>query len=113
MEIGRRILYNAGMGRIGIRLLVIAVVATCLACPILQAFDHWDHAEAKGKDTESTFMVVAVAVGLAIPVASVMWRSTATAQRLVNSTDFSYVWNELAFASTPIPVSQPPPNLRI
>jgi hypothetical protein len=113
MAIARRMTYNSQMGRAGIRVLMIAVIATCLACPILQAFDHWDHAEAKGKDTESTFMVVAIAVGLAIPVASVVFQSTGATEAFVEPAGFVFIWNQRVIANVPIPVSQPPPILRI
>lgn len=109
----RRMPYNRCMARAGIRVLMIAAVVTFLACPILQGFDHWDHAEAKGKDTESTLMVVAVAVGLAIPVASVLFQSSTGATSFVDHADFSVATSEHAVVGLPIPVSQPPPVLRI
>lgn len=48
------------------------VVATCVACPISEMFDHWDHTARTGKDTESTLMVVALSVGLAFPTAGLV-----------------------------------------
>ena len=113
MALVERIAYNHCMRRAGIRVLMIAVVATFLACPILQGFDHWDHGEAKGKDTESTLMMVAIAVGLAIPVASVLFRISNGAAPLADCADFSIATSAPAVLSAPIPVSQPPPVLRI
>lgn len=109
----KRMPYNRYMGRAGIRVLMVAVVATFLACPILQGFDHWDHGEAKGKDTESTLMVVAVAVGLAIPVASVLFRISTGGTAVVDWADFSIAANQAVVVSAPVPVCQPPPVLRI
>ena len=113
MALVERMPYNHSMRRAGIRVLMIAVVTTFLACPILQGFDHWDRGEAKGKDTESTLMMVAVAVGLAIPVASVLFRISTGAAPLINCANFSIATNQPVAVSAPIPVSQPPPILRI
>jgi hypothetical protein len=39
------------------------VLATCLVCPVMQMFDHWDHELQTGQDTESAFMVLALCIG--------------------------------------------------
>ncbi len=106
-------IYNADMRRAVIRVVVIGVVAMCLACPILQMFDHWDHAEAKGKDTESTAMIAALSVGLAIAAAGWAFQTPAIHERKIDSAFTPGDWPEPAVASAPIPVSQPPPILRI
>ncbi len=48
--------------------LVVLIVFTLFGCLVSQMFDHWDHSETKGKDTESTLIVVAESAGLAIAV---------------------------------------------
>ena len=44
----------------------VLIVWTCFVCPVMQMFDHWDHELQTGRDTESTFVVLAVSVGAAI-----------------------------------------------
>ncbi|HVC00379.1 MAG TPA: hypothetical protein VNJ12_13760 [Candidatus Dormibacteraeota bacterium] len=101
------------MRRAIIRVVVLGVIAACFACPILQMFDHWDHAEAKGKDTETTLMIVALSVGLAIPAAHLLFRATIVAKPKIDISDFSFGGSGAAFAGSPAAVSQPPPILRI
>ncbi|HVB32852.1 MAG TPA: hypothetical protein VNJ52_00560 [Patescibacteria group bacterium] len=101
------------MRRTVIRVVVVAVVATCFACPILQMFDRWDHSEKRGKDTESTLLVVALSVGLAIPAAGLVFQSPGVAERKRDLAEFPLDRSLLVFARPPIPVSQPPPVLRI
>jgi hypothetical protein len=101
------------MRRVFLRAIVIAVVATCLACPIFQMFDHWDHGERSGKDTESTLFIVALTVGLAIPVSSLVFQASATVERKIAGANFRLDESQLAFETAPVPVSQPPPVLRI
>lgn len=50
----------------------VLVVATCLACPISEMFDHWDHTARTGKDTESTLVLVALSVGMMFPSAAMV-----------------------------------------
>jgi hypothetical protein len=40
------------------RLIVAAILATCLVTPIIEAFDRWDHTLQDGYDTEATVVVV-------------------------------------------------------
>jgi hypothetical protein len=101
------------MRRAVIRVVVVSVVATCFACPIFQAFDHWDHGEKSGKDTETTLIMVALSVGLAIPATGLVFKTCAMAGREIHVADFSLDGNRPAFAKPPVPVSQPPPILRI
>ena len=105
--------YNANMRRAIIRVVVVAVVATCFACPVLQMFDRWDHGEAKGKDTESTTMMVAISVGLAIAEAASVFKTPVIHARGIDSVYSSCDWRAPGFANLPIPVNQPPPVLRI
>src|SRR5260370_30022040 len=41
------------------------VLAICLVCPIVEVFDHWDHAIQTGNDTEYALVVLALCMGAA------------------------------------------------
>jgi hypothetical protein len=45
---------------------IVAALAllVCLLCPILELFDNWDHTEQTGDDTEYTFVVLGLCVGV-------------------------------------------------
>ena len=40
------------------------LLLVCLACPLVEMFDHWDHTVQTGNDTEYTLVVVALCIGL-------------------------------------------------
>jgi hypothetical protein len=40
------------------------VLVICLVCPVLEMFDHWDHTAQTGNDTEYTFVVLGLCVGV-------------------------------------------------
>src|SRR5580692_7721481 len=40
------------------------VLLICLVCPVLEMFDHWDHTTQTGNDTEYTFVVLGLCVGV-------------------------------------------------
>ena len=40
------------------------VLLIFLICPVLEMFDHWDHTAQTGNDTEYTFVVLALCVGV-------------------------------------------------
>jgi hypothetical protein len=44
---------------------VILVLLTCLICPLVETFDHWDHTLQTGNDTEYALVVLALCVGMA------------------------------------------------
>lgn len=50
--------------------LIGLIFITCLACPILETFDHWDHTAQTGQDSESAFVVLAVCAGAIIAFSS-------------------------------------------
>jgi hypothetical protein len=41
------------------------VLAICLVCQVAEIFDQWDHTLQTGSDTEYTFVVLALCVGVA------------------------------------------------
>src|ERR1700722_18229796 len=41
------------------------ILAVCLVCHISEIFDQWDHTMQTGNDTEYTFVILALCVGVA------------------------------------------------
>ncbi len=54
------------------RIIVTLVLLTCFVCPVVEMFDRWDHTLKTGKDTEYTFVVIALCVGAVFAFAQVM-----------------------------------------
>ena len=94
------------------------VLLICLICPILEMFDHWDHTVQTGNDTEYTFVVIGLCVGVAFTFARFVFRFTLfkSAAELVSS--FCLLKPQPAggrgsFFIIPIPLSPPVLALRI
>ena len=51
-------------------ILATAVLAICFVCQVAEIFDQWDHTLQTGDDTEYTFVIVALCVGV---VCSLDW----------------------------------------
>jgi hypothetical protein len=47
------------------QIIVTLVLFTCLVCPLVEMFDRWDHTIQTGIDTEYTFVVLGLCVGVA------------------------------------------------
>src|ERR1700730_8539998 len=47
------------------RAVVTLVLTICLVCPLVEMFDHWDHAIQTGNDTEYSLVALALCVGVA------------------------------------------------
>jgi hypothetical protein len=45
------------------------VLLTCVVCPALETFDHWDHTIQTGQDTEYALVVLALCVGVVYALA--------------------------------------------
>ena len=56
--------------------IVTVVLAICLACPLVDMFDYWDHAPQTGNDTEYTFMILGLCVGALYTVARAVLKIT-------------------------------------
>jgi hypothetical protein len=55
---------------------VIAIVLlTCLVCPLVEMFDHWDHSLQTGNDTEYASVLLALCVGVAYSFACFIFKS--------------------------------------
>ena len=98
-----------------IRAAVVLVLFACFACPVSEMFDHWDHTLHTGKDTESSFMILAVCLGAVISLSLgevlAALRSDAPKKRAFPPSRIDA--NFLHFAEAVAAVSQPPPALRI
>ena len=44
--------------------IALAALAICLSCQAVEMFDQWDHTVQTGNDTEYTFVVLALCVGV-------------------------------------------------
>ena len=43
---------------------VVLVLLTVLVCPLIEMFDHWDNTVQTGSDTEYTFVVLGLCIGV-------------------------------------------------
>jgi hypothetical protein len=57
------------------RITVTLVLLTCLICPLVETFDHWDHTIQTGNDTEYALVVLALCVGVAYSFARFIFNS--------------------------------------
>lgn len=55
---------------------VAIILLTCLVCPVLELFDHWDHTMQTGNDTEYPLVVLALCAGVAYSVARFVFKSS-------------------------------------
>jgi hypothetical protein len=46
------------------RLMAVTVLGTCIVCPLVEVFDRWDHTLQNGNDTEYTFVVLVLCLGV-------------------------------------------------
>src|SRR2546425_7170963 len=51
---------------------VALVLLTCLVCPVLEMFDHWDPPLQTGYDTESALVILALCVGVVYALAKLI-----------------------------------------
>src|SRR6266550_9097675 len=78
---------------------VIAIVLlTCLVCPLVELFDNWDHTIQTGNDTEYTFVVLALCVGVTYSFACFIFRCSLSAYLARNDLTS---WVQSPFLSTP------------
>lgn len=68
-----------------LRAVATFTLLTCLVCPVMQMFDHWDHELRTGQDTEYTFMLATLCAGAVYALAKliVTFAPGPTARRVI------------------------------
>src|SRR5258708_7088912 len=57
------------------RIIATVILVTCLVCPFVELFDHWDHTIQTGNDTEYALVVLGLCVGAAYSFARFIFKS--------------------------------------
>jgi hypothetical protein len=93
------------------------VLAVCFVCHVTEIFDQWDHTLQTGVDTEYTFVLLALCVGIACSLKWFIPRITLpNSKSEANSYPHPHpLFSSLTnwFSVVPIPPSPPPAALRI
>jgi hypothetical protein len=98
------------------RLVIAAILAISLGAPIVELFDSWDQTLQTGSDTEANVAVVALCIGVAFAIGTIVVvnrlraLASVSARRVVLSPAAP---RELASFLTPAPTVSPPAILRI
>ena len=99
------------------RLAIAAILAISIGAPIVELFDSWDPTLQTGSDTEANVAVVALCVGVAFAIGTIVVvnriraRASASARRVVLSS--LAVPRQIASLLTPAPTVSPPAILRV
>jgi Ca2+/Na+ antiporter len=97
--------------------IVAIVLLTCLVCPLVELFDHWDHTLQTGNDMEYTLVVLALCIGIVFALVRLTvalfsnFLVTSASSRLVSLTNASFFL--IAAAIFAAASTSPPLNLRI
>jgi hypothetical protein len=93
------------------------VLAICFVCHVAEIFDQWDHTLQTGEDTEYTFVLLALCVGVAYSLKWFTARNTSPDSTLaaISYPRFHPLLSARTnwFAVVPIPASPPAAALRI
>jgi drug/metabolite transporter (DMT)-like permease len=97
------------------RLAIAAILAISLGAPIAELFDTWDQTLQTGSDTEANGVVVALCIGVAFAIGTIVVNrvrslASASASRLVLSRAAP---REIASLFRPAPTVSPPAILRV
>ena len=97
------------------RLAIATILAISLGGPIAELFDSWDQQLQAGSDTEANVVVVALCVGVAFAIGTIV---TVNRIRALASSSASRVLvlaplREIASLLTPAPTVSPPFALRV
>lgn len=96
------------------RFVIVSIVIACLAGPVAEMFDQWDHTYQSGNDTEANVVVAALCVGVAFAVAGTVTAKIRALSWQVNrrlTTFIALIAAPLA-VTRPIPATSPPTQLR-
>ena len=97
------------------RLCIMAIIVVSLGAPIAEMFDRWDQTLKDGNDTEVNVVVVALCVGVALAIGTMVIAgriralSSTAAGRVVTRVSVRDVASVLA----PVPTVSPPAVLRV
>ena len=98
------------------RLAIVAILAISIGAPIVELFDSWDQTLQTGSDTEANVAVVALCVGVAFAIGTIVVvnriraLASASARRVVVSRAAP---RQLASLLAPAPTVSPPAILRV
>ena len=84
-------------------------LTACVVCPLMQAFDRWDHEVQTGHDSESTFVIIALCIGAVVVVARAVILVKAVPARAINAVS-SLVLTSVDGVSPAIFLSASPPS---
>jgi hypothetical protein len=97
------------------RLAIAAILAVSLGAPIVELFDSWDQTLQTGSDTEANVAVVALCIGVAFAIGTIVIvnriraLASASARRVVSRA----APREIASFLVPAPTVSPPAILRV
>jgi len=98
------------------RLAIAAILAISIGAPIAELFDSWDQTIETGSDTEANLAVVALCIGVAFAIGTIVVvnriraLASASARRVVLSRAAP---RQIASFLTPAPTVSPPAILRV
>ena len=96
--------------------MIAAILALSMGAPIVELFDSWDQTLQTGSDTEANVAVVALCIGVAFAIGTVVVvnriraLASASARRIVLSRAAP---RQIAFLLIPAPTVSPPAILRV
>ena len=94
------------------RAIVTLILITCLVCPLVELFDNWDHTIQTGNDTEYTFVVLALCVGVTYSFACFIFRCSLSAylarNDLTSWVQTPFLWTPCSFALLLFDATSPP-----
>ena len=108
-----RVLHSASVAR---RFFIAAIIAIALGAPIVELLDTWDQSLQTGSDTEANVAVVALCVGVAFAIGTIV---IAGRIRALSSTSAGRVVmtrvavRDVASVLAPVPTVSPPTILRV
>ena len=98
------------------RLFIAAIIAIALGAPVVELFDSWDQSLQSGTDTEANVAVVALCMGVAFAIGTVVIAgriralSSALTGRVVT---LRVAVRDVASVLGPVPTVSPPTILRV
>ena len=98
------------------RLFIAAIIAISLAAPIVELFDSWDQSLQSGTDTEANVAVVALCIGVAFAIGTIVIAgriralASTSAGRLIAT---GVALRDVASFLAPVPTVSPPAVLRV